>query len=204
VLLLLLLLLLAPWPAAAAEPTPGECATEAGGGFRCLYRSGVPSAGIVAVCRSERDCRVGYYAGDPREAIWLEAPPGMAALPRPEVTWLTAMLAQVRLDCGPACAWHYFFEVRRQRLSKARAGVLAVDVRRLLYAASEERTLVVRQIFSGREVYRIARDWAPAGSVGEVISAIRFDPDGRLTFTWLRGAERAPVSERVSIPSLPR
>ena len=32
---------------------------------------------------------------------------------------------------------------------------------------------------------------------------VYFDPDGRLSFTWLRGQERTPVSERVSVPSVP-
>jgi hypothetical protein len=62
---------------------------------------------------------------------------------------------------------------------------------------------VLSQIFSGREVGRIERDWASGDWLGDVITALRFDPDGRLSFTWLRGAERAPVSERVSVPSVP-
>ena len=30
---------------------------------RCLYRAAFPSVGLVAVCRSDHDCRVGYYYG---------------------------------------------------------------------------------------------------------------------------------------------
>ena len=79
--------------------------------------------------------------------------------------------------------------------------MLAVDVRRLLLAAAEERALVVRQVFSGREVTRIQRDWAPGMWLGDSITALHFDPDGRLSFTWLRGPDRVAVSERQSIPS---
>jgi hypothetical protein len=79
--------------------------------------------------------------------------------------------------------------------------VLAVDVRRLLLAAAEERALVVRQVFSGREVTRIERDWPPGMWLGDSITSLHFDPDGRLSFTWLRGSDRVAVSERQSIPS---
>jgi hypothetical protein len=82
--------------------------------------------------------------------------------------------------------------------------VLAVDPRRLLVAAAEDRALVVRQMFSGRPVARIERDWAPSPWLGDVITRLRFDPDGRLSLTWLAGAERAPVAERVSVPTAPR
>ena len=81
--------------------------------------------------------------------------------------------------------------------------MLAADSTRLLMAAVEGRALVVRQLFSGREVARIEREWAPAAWLGDVVTTLRFDPDGRLSFTWLRGQERAPVSERVSVPSVP-
>ena len=81
--------------------------------------------------------------------------------------------------------------------------MLAVDARRLLMALAEERTLVVRQVFSAREVARIERDWAPDTWLGDAIVALSFDPDGRLSLTWLRGTERTPVSERVSVPSVP-
>jgi len=43
-----------------------------------------------------------------------------------------------------------------------------------------------------------------AAAVGEAIKEIRFDPDGRLTFTWLKGPGRERVTERVSVPSLVR
>jgi hypothetical protein len=75
-----------------------------------------------------------------------------------------------------------------------------VDLRRLLLAQPEDRALVMRQIFSGREVARITRDWAG----GSPRDALTVDPDGRVTFTWLKGNERTPVTERVSVPSVPR
>jgi hypothetical protein len=81
--------------------------------------------------------------------------------------------------------------------------VLDVDLRRLLIAQADGRDLAVRQIFSGREVARITRDWA-GDSLRDAITDLHFDPDGRLTFTWLRGKERTPVTERVSVPSVPR
>jgi len=203
-----LLLLLGPAVALAAAPasppaTPGECAGERGGTFRCVYPSLLPSAGIVASCRDGHDCRVGYYRGNPSAAVWFTPPEGMVTLPKPEVIWLTSTLAQVRFDCSHACAWSYFFEARRHRLSAPRRSVLAVDSTRLLMAAVEGRALVVRQLFSGREVARIEREWAPAAWLGDVVTTLHFDPDGRLSFTWLRGQERAPVSERVSVPSVP-
>ena len=114
------------------------------------------------------------------------------------------MLAQVRFDCGRPCSVSYFFEVKRRRLSEPRWFVLAVDPRRLLLAAAEERALVVRQMFSAREVKRIERDWAPGPWLGDAITALHFDPDGRLSLTWLRGRDRAAVSERLSIPSFAR
>ena len=203
-----LLLLLGPAVALAAPPasppaTPGECAGERGGTFRCVYRSLLPSAGIVASCRDGHDCRVGYYRGNPSAAVWFTPPEGMATLPKPEVIWLTSTLAQVRFDCSHACSWSYFFEAKRHRLSAPRRSVLAVDSTRLLMATVEGRVLVVRQLFSGREVARIEREWAPAAWLGDVVTTLHFDPDGRLSFTWLRGQERAPVSERVSVPSVP-
>ena len=76
-------------------------------------------------------------------------------------------------------------------------------MRRLLVAQAEARSLVARQIFSGREVARIERDWAP-GPLESALTALHFDPDGRLTFTWLKGSGRTPVTERISIPSMPR
>jgi len=190
--------------AGAPPPTPGECSDERGAASLCLYRSLLPSVGIVASCRDEHDCRVGYYYGNPSDAVWWMLPPGVAALPRPEVIWLTATLAQVRFDCGHPCSWSYFFEAKRRRLSEPRRSVLAVDAARLLVAVPEGRALVIRQVYSGREVARIEREWAPAVWLGDVITALHFDPDGRLSLTWLRGTERVAVSERVSVPSVPQ
>jgi hypothetical protein len=34
------------------------------------------------------------------------------------------------------------------------------------------------------------------------VTVLRFDPDGRLSFSWLAGPERRTVSERVSVPSV--
>lgn len=164
----------------------------------------LPSAGIVADCRSDRDCRVGSYYGEPERATWFTPPPGMAGLPKPDVVWHTATFAEARFDCGRPCTWSYFFEARRHQLSEPRRDVLDADYRRLLMAQSEGRVLAIRQIFSAREVLRIERDWAPGLSAGEAITGIHFDPDGRLTFTWLRGPGRERVTERVSVPSLPR
>lgn len=204
-LLALLLAVAGHGVAGAAEPEPvaGECADVAGGGTRCLHRSGLPSAGLIAVCRSVQDCRVGYYYGSLEDVTWFVPPPGLATLPRPEVLWFTSTLAQARVACGPACTWSYFFDARRRRLSPPRANVLAVDANRLLLAAGEERALVARQVFSGRPVLRIERDFAP-GPAAAAVARARFDPDGRLVVTWLRGPSREPVTERVSVPSVPR
>ncbi len=201
-----LLLVGAAAPAAlpAGSPAPGECTSDAAGASLCVYRSFAPSTGIVASCRGPRDCRVGYYYGKLDDAVWFEPPPGMSTLPVPEVFWVTSGLAQVRVGCGQGCSWSYFFEVTRRRLSAPRPDVLAVDSRRSLVACAESRALVLRQIYSGREVARIERDWAPADRLEDAITALRFDPDGRISFTWLRGAARTPVSERVSVPSVPR
>jgi hypothetical protein len=204
-----LLLLLSPavcLGAVSPSPprSPGECAAEHAGVTLCLYRSLIPSAGIVTSCREGDGCRVGRYVGDPGDAIWFMPPPGMTSFPRPDVFWLTSTLAEVRFGCGHACSWSYFYEATRGRVSEPRPSVLAADPRRLLMAQAEARALVVRQIFSNREVARIERDWPPDRWLGDVITAMRFDPDGRLSFTWLRGKERVPVSERVSIPSIPR
>jgi len=185
----------------SASPGAAECVAQGATASHCLYRSFLPSTGLVASCRDDRDCRVGYYYGDPNKAVWIEPPAGMATFPKPEVTWPDLTFAQIRFDCGPACSVSYFFEAKRRRLSGPRRSVLAVDVRRWLLAAAEERALVVRQVYSGREVTRIERDWAPAAWLGDVISAVHFDPDGRLSFTWLRGSDRVPVSERLSIPA---
>jgi hypothetical protein len=183
----------------------GDCAGPGGEqASRCLYRSAFPSTGLVADCRSDRDCRVGYYYGDPGAPVWLEPSPELAALPKPEVIWRAATFAEIRFACGPSCRVSYFFEAKRRRLSPPRRQVLDVDLSRLLVAQAEERTLVVRQIYSGREVARITRDWAPAASLEAVLPEVRFDPDGRLTFTWLQGPTRVSVTERLSIPSLPR
>jgi hypothetical protein len=82
--------------------------------------------------------------------------------------------------------------------------VLDVDLRRLLIAQEDGKAIAVRQIFSGREVARITRDWAPGPTLASALTEIHFDPDGRLTFTWLRGKDRTPLTERVSVPSIPR
>ncbi|HEU4438869.1 MAG TPA: hypothetical protein VFT36_06440 [Methylomirabilota bacterium] len=183
----------------------GDCAR--GGGpeqpSRCLYRAAFPSVGLVAQCRSDHDCRVGYYYGDPDQPVWLEPPPDHPTLPKPEVIWHAATFAEIRFACGPGCRFSYFFEAKRRRVSPPRPQVLDVDMHRLLVAQAEGRSLVARQIFSGREVARIERDWAP-GPLESALTAVHFDPDGRLTFTWLEGADRTPVTERVSIPSMPR
>src|SRR5712692_8133417 len=149
-----LVLVAAAIPALAradSSHSPADCAPAGASGSRCLYRSILPSMGIVAICRDDRDCRVGYYeSGDPAAATWLTPSPSLRTLPKPEVTWPMATLAQIRFDCGRACSVSYFLEIRRRRLSAPRASVLAVDPRRLLLAAAEESALVVRQIFSGK------------------------------------------------------
>ena len=183
----------------------GDCAGPAGDQpSRCLYRSAFPSTGLVADCRTDRDCRVGYYYGDPEAPVWLKPPPDLPTLPKPAVIWRAATFAEIRFACGPACHVSYFFEAKRRRLSPPRRQVLDVDLRRLLLAQPDARALVVRQIFSGREVARLTRDWAPGPSLSDALTEIHFDPDGRLTFTWLKGQARTPVTERVSIPSIPR
>ena len=188
---------------AAPPPSPGECGQVVDGAALCLYRSGLPSVGILTSCDNAQTCRVGYYYGDLSHPVWFAPPEHLAALPKPEVIWLTVTLAQVRVDCAHPCSWSYFFEAKRQRLSPPYRSVLAVDSRRLLMATVEGRALVARQVFSGREVARVERDWAPADWLGDVITALHFDLDGRLSFTWLRGRDRTPVSERVSVPSIP-
>jgi hypothetical protein len=185
---------------AAPVSVAAECAPDPGG-TRCLYRSLLPSAGLVSVCRDDTDCRVGYYYGDPDRPVWLTPPPSLPGLPKPDVTWLSATLAQVRFDCGRPCSVSYFFEARRRRLSEPRWFVLAVDARRWLVAEAEGRAMLIRQLFSGRFVTRIERDWAPGPWIGDAITAIHFDADARVTLTWLRGPERVPVTERLSVPS---
>jgi len=188
--------------AGGAERDVGECT---GGGdagpSRCLYRSLLPSTGIVADCESDARCRVGAYYGSPDTPTWFGVPAGLEALPRPRVRWHSATFAEARFDCGAGCSLSYFFEARRRRISPARASVLAVDVRRWLLAAADGPAIVVRQIFAGRPVARIERAWAPGLTAREAVTAIRFDPDGRLTFTWLAGPERRPFTERVTVPS---
>ena len=97
----------------------------------------------------------------------------------------------------------YFFEAKRRRLSPPRPDVLAVDIRRQLIAQADGRAVAVRLLFSGREVARLDRDWAP-GPLRAAITAIHFDPDTRLTLSYLRGASREPVTERLSISVIPR
>jgi len=197
---LALLLAGSPWAAEAAECDGPGGETPS----RCLYRAGFPAAGLVAQCRTDRDCRVGYYYGGPGDAVWLALPPGFATLPKPEVTWHTPTLAEARFACGPHCAASYFLDARRKRLSAPRADVVAVEHQRQVLAAAEGRALVVRQTFSGRELLRIERDWIPVGRLPEALTAVRFDPDGRLSVTWRRAPDGAPVTERVTVPALPR
>lgn len=194
------LVTLMPDPAGA-----GECDRPGGDGpSRCLYRAGFPAAGLVAECRNDRDCRVGYYHGPLAEAVWLAPPPGLVTLPKPAVTWRTPMLAEARFACGADCAVSYFLDARRRRLSAPRVDVVAVEIQRQLVAAAEGRALVVRQMFSGRELMRLEREWAPAERLTRALSVVRFDPDGRLTVTWRRGRDGAAVTERVTVPALPR
>ncbi len=182
----------------------GDCAGSGGDRpSRCLYRSAFPSTGLVAECRTDRDCRVGYYYGNPDTPVLIEPPPDLPTLPKPDVIWRAATFAEIRFACGPACHTSYFFEAKRRRLSPPRPHVLDVDLRRLLIAQLDGRDLAVRQIFSGREVARITRDWT-GGSLRDALTDIHFDPDGRLTFTWLKNQDRTPVTERVSVPSIPR
>ena len=199
------LALLVPWPAAATPVSTGECSGPGGAGpSHCLYRSLMPSTGIVADCRSDSDCRIGYYYGEPSHATWFTAPPAMSTMPKPAVLWHTATFAETRIGCGRSCTWSYFFEAKRRSLSEPRRDVLDVDYRRLLMAQADGRALAIRHIFSARDVVRIDRDWAPGLSVGQAITEIRFDPDGRLTFTWLKGSSLVSETERVSVPSLAR
>jgi hypothetical protein len=187
-----------------AERDVGECTGGGGAGpSRCLYRSLLPSSGIVADCESDARCRVGAYYGSPDTPTWFAVPAGMDALPRPLVRWHNATFAEVRFACGAGCSVSYFFEARRHRISPARSSVLEVDARRSLVATADGSAIVVLQIFAGRPVSRIERAWAPGLSAREAITAIRFDPDGRLTFTWLAGSDRRPVTERVTVPSVP-
>jgi hypothetical protein len=193
--------------AAASSPQPvaGDCAGSGGEQpTRCLYRSAFPSTGLVSDCRTDRDCRVGYYYGDPEKPVWLAPPADLPTLPKPDVIWRAATFAEIRFACGAACHVSYFFEAKRRRLSPPRNQVLDVDLRRLLVAQEDGRDLAVRQIFSGREVARITRDWTSGPSLANALTEIHFDPDGRLTFTWLKGKDRTAVTERVSVPSIPR
>jgi hypothetical protein len=120
------------------------------------------------------------------------------------VIWHDATFAEVRFEMDPARHLSYFFEAKRRRLSAPQPDVLGIDIRRLLMAQVDGRAIAVRQIFSAREVARIERAWAPGLPLREALTAIHFDPDGRLTFTWLQGASRAAVTERVSVPSVSR
>jgi hypothetical protein len=120
------------------------------------------------------------------------------------VIWHDATFAEVRFEMDPARHLSYFFEAKRRRLSAPQPDVLSVDIRRLLMAQLDGAAIAVRQIFSAREVTRIERAWAPGRPPREALTAIHFDPDGRLTFTWLQGAARSPVTERISVPSIPR
>ena len=146
---------------------------------------------------------MGYYYGDPEKPVWFKPPPDLPTLPKPDVIWRAATFAEIRFACGPACRVSYFFEAKRRRLSPPRPQALDVDLRRLLVAQADGPAIAVRQIFSGREVARITRDWSP-GALDDALVEVRFDPDGRLTFTWLKGPDRTPVTERISVPSVPR
>src|SRR5436190_2076373 len=108
--------------------------------------------------------------------------------------------ALVMMGAGPAAA----ASEAPADCSAPRRDVLDADYRRLLMAQVEGRALAIRQIYSAREVLRLERDWTPGLSVGEAIKEIRFDPDGRLAFTWLKGPARDRVSERVTVPSFAR
>lgn len=199
------LLLFAPWPAVAAALSAGECSGGGGAGpSHCLYRSLLPSTGIIADCKSDSDCRIGFYYGQPDQATWFRSPPGMATMPKPAVIWHTATFAETRVGCGPDCTWSYFFEGKRRLLSEPRRDVLQVDHRRLLMAQGDGRALTIRHIFSARDVVKIERDWTPGLTASEAIEEIRFDPDGRLSFTWLKGVQRTLVAERVTVPSFAR
>lgn len=134
--------------------------------------------------------------------MWFEPPAGAATLPRPEVIWHEATFAEVRFEIGGGHI-SYFFEAKRRRLSPPRPDVLAVDIRRLLIAQADGRAVAVRQLFAGREVARLERDWSP-GPLQAAITAIHFDLDTRLTLSYVRGPSREPVTERLSIPSIPR
>ena len=204
-LLLGALVLLALWPAAATPVSTGECSGPGGAGpSHCLYRSLMPSTGIVADCKSDSDCRVGYYYGGPERATWFTVPAPMSTMPKPDVLWHTATFAETRIGCGGSCTWSYFFEAKRRSLSEPRRDVLDVDHRRLLMAQVDGRALAIRHIFSARDVLRIDRDWAPGLSLAQAIKEIHFDPDGRLALTWLRGPGRERMTERVSVPSIAR
>lgn len=135
--------------------------------------------------------------------MWLEPPPGLTTLPRPEVIWHEATFAEIRFDTGSGPV-SYFFEAKRRQLSRPQPDVLAADTRRHLMAQATGRALVVRQIFSGREVLRIERDWAPGSRLRDAITAIHFDPDTRMTIGYVRGAAREAVTERISVPGVPR
>jgi hypothetical protein len=148
-------------------------------------------------------CRVGVYYGSPDTPTPFSIPPGWDALPRPHVFWHGATFAEVRFEPAGQTPLSYFVEARRRRISPPRADVLAVDLRRSLVAHVDRGAVWVVQIFSGREVASIARPWAPGLSLREAVTTIHFDADGRLTFTWLAGAERHPITERVTVPSIP-
>ncbi len=135
--------------------------------------------------------------------MWLEPPPGVATLPRPQVIWHEAAFAEIRFDTGSGPV-SYFFEATRRQLSRPLPDVLAADTHRRLMAQVVGRALVVRQIFSGREVLRVERDWAAGAALRDAITAIHFDPDTRMTIGYLRGVAREAVTERISVPGVPR
>src|ERR1700757_1450931 len=89
-------------------PSRRERAPQPHGRTLCIYRSLIPSAGVVSSCRTEHDCRVGYYVGDPSQAVWFRPPPTLGTFPTPDVSWLTSTFAEVRVDCGHRCSFSYF------------------------------------------------------------------------------------------------
>src|SRR4026208_2345956 len=112
----------------------------------------------------------------------------------PAARWRAPASAEIRFAGGDGCRVSYFFEARRRRVSPPRPQVLDVDLHRpplapahrppgaaprpLPRARADGRSVAVRQIFSGREVARIDRDWAP-GPLESALTALHFDPDGR-------------------------
>ena len=156
----------------------------------------------MADCVSDTRCRVGDYYGDPDEPGWL-AYPRTGDATEPRVSWHTATLAEMRFACGPECAMSYFFEARRRRLSPCARPCWTWTSAVPLVAMADGPAVVVPPDLLGPR----GGPYHPPGrgaSLRDAVTAIHFDPDGRLTFTWLAGNTRTPVTERVSVPSVPR